>query len=195
MRTSDSVIKVHREALSLRQNTLEALAWICGQLNAAQIPFHLGGGFAAQVYIAAGDLSQVQLPLRIANDIDIDLRQADLPRLREKIAATVTTPPQAYADSTWALLSCMTAVFKDQELDFTAADTGKIFNMHTEQWDRMKFNVGAVQLHSINGLNVPLQLWSDLIEQKAKIAHSREKHLRDIQNMRLAVSGGALGGV
>jgi hypothetical protein len=95
----------------------ESLAWIVGLLREQEIPFVLTGGFAVHLYGSA----------RPVNDIDIDVRTDDLPRLLPLVQEYVTYGPAQYHNDAWDL-TLLTLNHHGQEIDLSGAESVSIFD-------------------------------------------------------------------
>lgn len=111
----------------MQQKTLSALKWITEILDKHQVPYRVGGGFAAYVYGAT----------RSINDIDITFPGKFFPIITPEISNHVTYPFGHSRDEKW---DCdgLTLEYEGQEIDITDIDTLKMSNKEKTGWLQTK---------------------------------------------------------
>jgi len=129
----------------MEEKTLKALKWIVEILNEMNIPFQIGGGFAAIVY-------GVNRPLA---DIDIVIPTSSLLMLREKVKDHITYDLREYNDEKWNVTG-MTIEYEGQEIDFAGAQGKKIFDEKTNTWVSLENDFSKSEYREINGIKIPI---------------------------------------
>jgi hypothetical protein len=113
----------------MNQNTLNALKWITEILDRNQVPYRIGGGFAAHVYGAT----------RPINDIDITFPGKYFRIIMPEISNYITYDFAHSQDAKW---DCdgLTLEYDGQEIDMTDIDTLKMSNKEKTEWLQTKDN-------------------------------------------------------
>ncbi len=111
----------------MKPKTLEALRWIVGILNKLEVPYRIGGGFAASVYGSE----------RPVNDIDISLSGQYFPVIVGEVSEYIKSEPKHYSDEKW---DCDTLAlnYHGQEIDITDIDTLRMSNKEKTEWFQTK---------------------------------------------------------
>lgn len=159
-----------------------ALDWILPMLKERGIPFYVTGGFAAHLYGAS----------RIVNDIDIDVPADRIDSFVEAVNAFIESPPQYYQDSTWNMYGA-TLNFEGQLIDLTSDANPRVHNKDTGEWDVLEMNFDDVVWMQAYGHQIPVQNPRDLMSYKLKIRYDEEKHLADVEAVRVYLAGRAEG--
>ncbi len=152
------------------KDTESALKWIVGIFHKYNIPFRIGGGFAARLYGATRELA----------DIDLGIPEARLYDIIPDVKEYIIYGPKKYLDENWDLLM-MTLNYKGQEIDVCACDTEKVFNQNTKEWENLSSSLSDVVEKEIYGIKVPVMPIKDLIDYKSKL--QREVDLIDVQQI------------
>jgi hypothetical protein len=139
--------------------------WLIGIFRQAGIPFVITGGLAARSYGSTRPL----------NDIDIDIHDADLERLRPDVRQYVTFGPARVRDAKWDLL-LMTLEHHEQMIDIAGGDDAKIRDDASDRWIAEHTDFSDVELRQIFGLVVPVISPQQLIAYKVLLtgAHQLE---------------------
>ena len=131
----------------LEQKTKKALQWIVEILNKHQVPYRIGGGFAAHVYGAT----------RPVNDIDITFSGKYFPIIIPEISQYITYTFGHSRDEKW---DCdgLTLEYEDQEIDMTDIDTLKMSNKEKTEWLQTKDNFRTYPnvVMDVDGIQVSL---------------------------------------
>ncbi|MFA7285382.1 MAG: hypothetical protein WC011_00840 [Candidatus Paceibacterota bacterium] len=103
--------------IKLEEKTINALKWIVGILNKHNIPYRIGGGFAAHVYGSS----------RPVNDLDFSLPGEYFPIIVSEAKDYITSGPKHYLNAKW---DCDTLClnYNNQDIDITDIDTLKMSN-------------------------------------------------------------------
>jgi len=111
------------------EKTLKGLHWIVDILNKNNIPYRIGGGFAAHVY---GSERQV-------NDIDISLSGKYFPLIMSDISEYIEYDLKHYLNEKWDC-DTLSLDYHGQEIDMTDIDTLFMSNKEQTEWFKSKDN-------------------------------------------------------
>jgi hypothetical protein len=111
------------------QKTLKALKWIVEILDRHEVPYRIGGGFAAHTYGA----------VRPINDIDITFPGKYFSIIIPEVADYVTYQFGHSKDEKWDCNGLMLE-YGGQEIDMTDIDTLKMSNKEKTEWLQTKDN-------------------------------------------------------
>ncbi len=148
----------------MKKGTEKALKWITDLLNEKQIFFQVAGGFAAKLYGS-------QRPL---NDIDIDIPDADFPKIIEEVKPYIVYGPVRHKDKKWDCL-IITLDFEGQEIDISGADSIKIHNDRTGEWVISPTNFSKSVKMEVFGITVPVISPQDLTDYKRMLDGDHQK--------------------
>ena len=151
--------------------TEKAFKWIVGILQEQNIPFQISGGMAARIY-------GVDRPLA---DIDIELPDAAIEKMKPLVEEYIIYGPERYKDDEFDLL-LMTLNYHGQEIDLAGADTDMVFNKATGEWESCETDLSTAETHDVFGLQMPVIRKDLLIAYKKKIA--REVDLIDVEQLK-----------
>lgn len=152
--------------IKLEDKTLNALTWIVGILHKHDIPYRIGGGFAACVYGST----------RPVNDIDISLsgKYFDLiiPEVKEYLKSGV----KYYSGEKWDC-NYLSITYHDQKIDMTDIDTLRMSNKEQTKWFQTKdhFCKFPNVSKTVYGIKVSLIDPRDLVAYKKELAD--DEHL------------------
>ncbi len=111
----------------MEAKTINALQWIVDILQKNNIPYRIGGGFAAHYFGAS----------RPINDIDISLSGQYFPILIEEVKDYISTNLKHYKNEKWDCDTlCLT--YENQAIDITDIDTLKMSNRDKTVWLQTK---------------------------------------------------------
>ena len=113
--------------LNLEEKTQKALEWITDILDKNDIPYKIGGGFAAHV-----DGSS-----RKVNDIDISLSGKYFPVIVSEVYEYITAGPKHYLNEKWDC-DTLSLNYYGQDIDMTDVDTLKMTNLEKTEWIDVK---------------------------------------------------------
>src|SRR3989338_2809047 len=114
------------------RNTKEAFLWITSHLRKEKIPFRISGCFAAKIYGSRRKLA----------DIDIDVRERDIPRIAGKAAQFITFGPGVYKDNHWHF-RVMSLKCKGQVIDICSIKA-KIFDQAKQRWCKYASSLNGI---------------------------------------------------
>ena len=143
------------------KNTEEALKWIVGILNKHNIPYRIGGGFAANFYGSNREI----------NDIDFSLSGEYFSEIVSETKEYIVAGPKHYSNSKWDC-DTLTLDYKGQKIDITDIDTLKMSNKEKTKWFQTKdhFRKFPNKIMKIYGIDVSLIDPRDLIAYKKELA-------------------------
>lgn len=113
----------------MEKKTLNALKWIVTILDKHQVPYRIGGGFAAHIYGA----------VRPINDIDITFPGKYFPIITPEVSNYITYKFGHSQDAKWEC-DGLTLEYDQQEIDITDIDTLKMSNKEKTGWIQTKDN-------------------------------------------------------
>ena len=113
----------------MQEKTLKALKWIVEILDRHEVPYRIGGGFAAHAYGA----------VRPINDIDITFPGKYFSIIIPEVTDYVTYQFEHYKDEKWDC-NGLTLEYGGQEIDMTDIDTLKMSNKEKTEWLQTKDN-------------------------------------------------------
>ncbi|MEK7635353.1 MAG: hypothetical protein AAB446_02920 [Patescibacteria group bacterium] len=150
--------------------TLNALHWIVDILTKHNVPYRIGGGFAAHIYGAN----------RPINDIDITFPGKYFPDILPEISDYITYELKHYSDEKW---DCdgLTLEYEGQEIDITDIDTLRMSNKEETEWFQTKDKFRNFPSVSVNvdGTDVSFIDPRDLVAYKKEL--NGEHQLIDIE--------------
>ena len=154
----------------MEEKTLNALRWIVDILDSHEIPYRIGGGFAAHVYGST----------RPVNDIDISLSGTFFPIIMPEVAAYVSAELKHYSGEKW---DCdgFSLDYHGQEIDISDIDTLRMSDLELTKWFQTKdhFRMFPSVLTNVDGIEVSLIDPHDLVAYKRHLA-DRDYQLIDI---------------
>jgi len=132
------------------QKTLDALHWIIEIFNRHNIPYRIGGGFAAKLYGS----------LRPLNDIDFGISEKYFSIIVPEIFEYITYGPNHYKDVKWDC-ELITLNYHNQEIDISGTDTIKMSNKERTKWihldessDTLDMNVAGIDIKVMNPIEL-----------------------------------------
>jgi len=155
----------------MEKDTESALKWIVNILQKHDIPFQIGGGFAARMYGVERELA----------DIDIAVPTDRLGEILSEVKVYITYDLRHYLDEKWDCTG-MTINYKGQEIDFVGAQGKKIFNETNKKWITLENDFSNNEYKEIYGLTIPLMPKEKLISYKSIL--KREVDLLDLEVLR-----------
>ncbi len=155
--------------IKLEEKTIKALRWIVEILDENNIPYKIGGGFAAKIYNSP----------RQINDIDISLSGKYFSVIIPKVSSYITAGPRHYLNEKWNC-DTLSINYHGQDIDITDVDTLKMTDIKKTKW----INVKEIRLFdgiktNINGIDVSIMDPRDLIIYKKELGG--EHQLIDIK--------------
>jgi hypothetical protein len=154
----------------MKKETEAALKWIVNILKKRNIPFQIGGGFAARIYGVERELA----------DIDIAVPTDKLSEILLEVKDYITYNLRHYLDEKWDCTG-MTINYKGQEIDFVGAQGKKIFNETDKKWITLENDFSNNEYKEIYGLTLPLMPKEKLIKYKSILR--REVDLLDLEGL------------
>ena len=143
----------------LNEKVLNGLRWITEILDKNNIPYKIGGGFAAKIYGSP----------REVNDIDISLSGKYFYVIVPEVEEYITAGPKHYLNEKWDC-NTLSIDYNGQDIDMTDVDTLKMTNLEKTEWidvkdirlfDSINFN--------INGIKASIMDPRDLIRYKKEL--------------------------
>lgn len=154
------------------KNTEAALLWIVSILQKHDIPFQIGGGFAARVYGSQREIA----------DIDIAIPEKKFEILLPDIKEYLIAGPEHYIDKEWDL-QLMTVSYGGQEIEFAGAYEKKFFDREKQEWVMFPSDFSSSEYREVYGIKVPLMEKQKLIKYKKMLA--REVDLEDVRGLEI----------
>jgi hypothetical protein len=151
------------------KNTKEAFVWITDIIEKLGIRYKISGGLAARIYGSNREL----------DDIDIEVEDEDINKIKEEVEAYVIFGPTNFIDENWDT-KLMTLSYKDQKIDISGINA-KIFNQQTKQWEDLSSNLEDVKIMEVYDKKVPVCSMESLVAYKTKLG--REVDLEDIRQL------------
>lgn len=144
----------------MEEKTKRAVLWIVNILDKNNIPYRIGGGFAAHMYGA----------LRQINDIDISLPGRFFDIIIPEVKKYITAGPKHYSNEKWDC-DTLSLNYEGQEIDMTNIDTLRMSDKEKTEWfqtkDRYKNFPNIVM--KIDGVDVELMNPLDLVAYKKEL--------------------------
>ena len=155
----------------MEKKTLKALHWIIPILDKHDVPYRIGGGFAAHVYGSG----------RPVNDIDFSLPGKYFSVILPDVAEYVTAGPKHYSNEKWDC-DTLSLNYHGQAIDMTDIDTLRMSSLDLSEWFQTKdhFRKFETVKTLVDGIEVSLIDPRDLVAYK--------KHLADREYQRVDVT-------
>jgi predicted nucleic-acid-binding Zn-ribbon protein len=158
----------------MKKDTETALKWIVSILQKHNIPFQIGGGFAARMYGVERELA----------DIDIAIPTDRLDELLLEVKDYITHDLRHYLDEKWDCIG-MTINYGGQEIDFVGAQGKKIFDEINKKWIILENDFSNNEYKEIYGLTIPLMPKEKLITYKSIL--KRDVDLLDLEGLKKTI--------
>jgi hypothetical protein len=157
----------------MEEKTLNALRWIVGVLNEHEIPYRIGGGFAAHIY---GSNRQI-------NDIDVSLPGKYFSVIVPEVSEYITAGPKHYSNEKWDC-DTLSLDYHGQEIDMTDIDTLKMSNKERTEWfpTKDRYRKFSNLVVNVEGIDVSLIDPRDLVAYKKEL--DGDHQLVDIEAVR-----------
>lgn len=158
--------------IKLEDKTINGLNWIVGILNKNNIPYRIGGGFAAYMYGSN----------RRINDIDFSLSGQYFPIIVSETKDYITAGPKHYLNEKWDC-NTLSLNYQGQDIDITDIDTLRMSNKEKTEWYQIKehFRKYPTVPVEIEGIIIQLIDPRDLVAYKKELAD--ENHLYQISDV------------
>jgi hypothetical protein len=131
---------------SFEKKTIDALHWIVEIFNRHNVPYRIGGGFAAKMYGSARPL----------NDIDFGIPEKYFSIILPDISKYITYGPKRYKDAKWDC-ELITLNYHNQEIDISGTETIKMSNKERTKWlsldessDTLSMNAEGIEIKVMN---------------------------------------------
>lgn len=156
----------------MEPKTKEALEWIVGILDKNEIPYRIGGGFAAHFYGSN----------RPINDIDISLPGKYFSIVVKEAREYITAGPKHYLNEKWDC-DTLSINYGGQKIDMTDIDTLRMSNKEKTEWyqTKDKYRNFPNIMTNIEGINVSLMDPRDLVSYKKHL--DGDHQLVDIESI------------
>ncbi len=153
--------------IKLEEKTINALKWIVGILNKNNIPYRIGGGFAAHVYGSS----------RPVNDIDFSLSGEYFPIIVSETKDYITSGPKHYLNAKWDC-DTLSLNYNGQEIDITDIDTLRMTNKEQTEWFQTKehFRKFPTVSRVVEDIEISLIDPRDLIAYKKELADTEHQY-------------------
>jgi hypothetical protein len=149
--------------------TIDALKWIVDIFNKYNIPYRIGGGFAAKIYGSPRPL----------NDIDFGISEKYFPIILPEISQYITFGPARWnSDGKWDC-ELITLNYHGQEIDISGTDTSKISNKERTKWIPLADSSTNTLNVNVQGIDVKIMNPRELKNYKKEL--DGEHQLVDIQ--------------
>ncbi len=157
----------------MEEKTINALKWIVSILNKNNIPYRIGGGFAAHVYGST----------RSVNDIDISLSGKYFPVIVSEVSDYITAGPKHYSNAKWDC-NTLSINYNSQEIDITDIDTLMMSNKEQTKWFQTKDNYCKFPniMKVVDGIEISLINPYDLVAYKNELADRNHLYQLDDVN-------------
>jgi hypothetical protein len=156
----------------MEEKTINALRWIISILNKHNIPYRIGGGFAAHIYGSN----------RKVNDIDFSLSGEYFPIIVSETKDYITSGPKHYLNAKWDC-DTLSLNYNDQEIDMTDIDTLRMSNKEQDKWFQTKDYFRKYETVHIEFQGMTIQLIDprDLVAYKKELAD--ENHMYQMSDV------------
>lgn len=155
------------------KKTIEALRFIVEIFNRHNVPYRIGGGFAAHVYGSS----------RPIKDIDITFPGKYFPIIMSDVSEYIEHELKHYSNEKW---DCdgLTLNYYGQEIDITDINTLQMSNLKMTEWYQTKNNFRKFDpiLTDVNGIKISLIDPRDLVAYKKELAD--EGHLYQLVDIK-----------
>ena len=144
----------------MEEKTLNALRWIVGILNKLEVPYRIGGGFAAHIYGSN----------RPINDIDISLSGKYFSVIVPEVFEYITAGPKHYSNEKWDC-DTLSLDYHGQEIDMTDIDTLRMSDKEKTEWFQTKdrYRKYPSLVMNVEGIDVSLMDPRDLVAYKKEL--------------------------
>lgn len=158
--------------IKLEEKTINALKWIVGIFNKNNIPYRIGGGFAAHFYGST----------RPINDIDFSLSGEYFPIVVSETKDYIASGPKHYLNEKWDC-DTLSLNYKGQEIDITDIDTLRMSNKEQTKWFHTKDHFRKFETVPIEFQEIIIQLIDprDLVAYKKELAD--ENHMYQMSDV------------
>jgi hypothetical protein len=149
----------------MEEKTKNALRWIVKILNDNNIPYKIGGGFAANLYGSP----------REVNDIDISLSGKYFSIIVPRVSEYITAGPKHYLNEKWDC-ETLSLNYNGQDIDMTDIDSLKMTNRKRTEWIDVKTirNYDPISMN-IEGITVSIMDPRDLIAYKKELGGDHQE--------------------
>lgn len=138
----------------------DALRWIVKILDKHNVPYRIGGGFAAKVYGSPRPL----------NDIDISMSGKFFPKILPEISKYITHDLEHYLNEKWDC-DTLSLEYNGQEIDITDVDTLRMSNKERTKWliPKELYRKFEPMRVTVEGIEVSLLHPRDLVAYKKEL--------------------------
>lgn len=144
--------------MSLEEKTTKALRWIVGIFNKHNIPYRIGGGFAAKMYGSPRPL----------NDIDFGISEKYFSVIISEISQYITFGPARWdSDGKWDC-ELITLNYNGQEIDISGTETIKISNKKRTEWISLDESSDTIDMN-VEGIDIKVMNPVELMEYKKEL--------------------------
>ena len=157
----------------MEEKTINALKLIVSILDKHNIPYRIGGGFAAYFYGSS----------RPVNDIDISLSGKYFDLIIPEVQEYMKSGTKHYLGEKWDC-DYLSIKYNDQKIDITDIDTLRMSNKEQTEWFQTKDNFCKHKTVSVDfqGINISLIDPRDLVAYKKELADENHQYqMIDVQ--------------
>lgn len=151
----------------MEEKTLRALRWIVALFDKHNIPYRIGGGFAAHVYGSE----------RPVNDIDISLSGKYFSIIVPEVSRYIIAGPKHYSNEKWDC-DTLSLNYEGQDIDMTDIDTLRMSSLNKSEWFQTKdhFRKYEPVPTLVGGIQVSLIDPRDLVAYKKELADEAHQY-------------------
>ncbi len=140
------------------KKTINALRWIVGIFNKHDVPYRIGGGFAAKMYGS----------LRPLNDIDFGISEKYFSVILPDISEYIISGPERWnGDGKWDC-ELITLNYHGQEIDISGTDTMRMSNKERTKWISRAVPYSTVDMN-VEGIDIKVMNPMELVTYKKEL--------------------------
>jgi len=141
----------------MEEKTINALRWIIEIFNKYNVPYRIGGGFAAKMYGSPRPL----------NDIDFGIPEKYFSVILPEISKYITYGPKRYKDAKWDC-ELITLNYQNQEIDISGTETIKMSNKERTKWIPLDESSDTLDM-KFKGIDIKVMDPVELMEYKKEL--------------------------
>jgi hypothetical protein len=145
----------------------DAFVFLTSVLEENNIPFMIGGGFAARIYGSN----------RMLLDLDIWVPKRYMRLMENKVSRYVISKPRRHKDDRWDTFGMTLSLF-GMNIDIAASEGARIYDVNLSRWVALRPNLNNAARKRVFGKIVPVIKVKDLIGYKNKL--QRVADIRDV---------------
>ena len=141
----------------MEEKTINALRWIIEIFNKHNVPYRIGGGFAAKMYGSPRPL----------NDIDFGISEKYFSVILPEVSKYITYGPARYKDAKWDC-ELITLNYHNQEIDISGTETIKMSNKGRTEWISLDESSDTLDM-KLEGIDIKVMNPVALMEYKKEL--------------------------